>query len=151
MVKKLAALLLIAAPVLAGCRTASPVPAPGTTGGGAPTSSAAVERFLAAARAQDLQALGLIWGTEAGPARATMPREEMERRQVVMLCHLRHDRHRIVDEVALLQGQRRITADLTMGDLTRRTNLTTVPASAGGRYVMAVDLEPLRDLCAARR
>lgn len=151
MSKKLAALLLIAAPVLASCRTTAPVHASGTSGRGAATPVAAVERFLAAARAQDMPAMSLIWGTAAGPARATIPPDELERRQVIMMCHLRHDRHRIVDETSLLQGQRRVTADLTAGDMTRRTNLSVVPATAGGWYVLAVDLEALRDICAARR
>lgn len=151
MLKKLAVLLLVAAPALAGCRTTAPSPSVGKSGAGASTPTAAVERFLAAARAQDITALSLIWGTANGPARATIPKDELERREIIMLCHLRHERHRIVDEVSLLQGQRRVTVDLTAGEMTRRTNLTTIPATGGGWYVLAVDLEPLRDICAARR
>lgn len=151
--KKLVALLLIAAPVLVACRSTAPVQQGGTPlpGGGASSPVAAAELFLAAARAQDLQAMGLIWGTENGPARGTMDPNDMERRQVVMMCHLRHGSHRIVDETSLLQGQRRVTVDLTAGTMTRRTNITAVPAKNGAWYVLAVDLEPLRDICATRR
>lgn len=149
--KKLVALLLVAAPVFAGCRASIPVYQPGTPGGGAVTAAAAAESFLAAARAQDIQALNLIWGTREGPALYTVPNETRERRAVVMLCHLRHDSHRLVDETSLLQGERRVTVEITRGDMTRRTNLTAVPANHGGWYVMAADLEPLRDICAERQ
>lgn len=150
MKKKLAILLLAAAPVFAACGPSAPRSAPVPAGaGGATSSRAAVESFLAAARAQDLQALSLIWGSEAGPARATMSRDELERREIVMLCHLRHDRHAVIEESSLLGTQRRVTVDLMQGTLTRRTNLVTVPSASGAWYVLSVDLEPLQDLCAA--
>ena len=151
MTKKLAILLLIAAPVLAACgskRTGTPVPA-GASGATSPRT--ATEAFLAAAKAQDLQALSLIWGSQAGPARATMPREELERREVVMLCHMRHDTHEILEEGALLGRQRRLVVELTQGKITRRTTIVAEPTSSGAWYVLSVDLEPLQDLCAAGR
>lgn len=149
--KKLAILLLLAAPVVAACGSkpsTTPVPA---GAGGATSPRTAVESFLAAAKAQDLQALSLIWGSEKGPARETMPREELERREIVMLCHLRHDRHEVIEESALLGQQRRITVDVSQGRITRRTNLVAVPAANGAWYVLSVDLEPLQDLCATIR
>lgn len=147
--KKLVALLLLAAPAFVACRSSAPLNA--GQGGGAVTSNAAVDQFLGAARAQDIQAMSLIWGTENGPARTTVPRDQLERRIVSMMCHLRHERYRLVDETTVLQGQRRITVDLTAGNLTRRTNIVTVPANTGGWYVLSADLEPLRDICASRQ
>ena len=153
MLKKLAMLLLLAAPVMTACRTTPPAtrPAVDRASGGATSSSAAVEAFFAAAKAQDIQALSLIWGSEAGPARATLPREELERREIVMLCHLRHDRYAVIAESALLGQQRRVTVDLTQGAQTRRTNLVTVPSATGAWYVLSVDLEPLQQFCASQR
>ncbi|HEU5175047.1 MAG TPA: hypothetical protein VFT96_09870 [Gemmatimonadaceae bacterium] len=151
MTKKLAILLLIAAPVLAACgskRTGAPGPI-GASGATSPRT--ATEAFLAAAKAQDLQALSLIWGSQAGPARATMPREELERREVVMLCHLRHETHEILEEGSLLGQQRRLVVELTQGKITRRTSIVTEPTQSGAWYVLSVDLEPLQDLCAAGR
>lgn len=147
--KKLVALLLIVAPVFAACRASAPMTA--GEGGGAPSPKAAAEQFLAAARAQDIQAMSLIWGTENGPARTTVQADQLERRIVSMMCHLRHDRYRLIDETSVLQGQRRLTVELTAGDLTRRTNLVAIPATAGGWYVLSADLEPLRDICANRQ
>lgn len=154
MMKKLAMLLLLAAPVMTACRTTPSATRPAvdrTGSGGATSSRTAVEGFLAAAKAQDIQALSLIWGSEAGPARATLPREELERREIVMLCHLRHDSYSIIAESALLGQQRRVTVDLTQGARTRRTNLVTVPSATGAWYVLSVDLEPLQQFCASQR
>ncbi len=147
--KKLVALLLIAAPMFVACRSSAPLNA--GQGAGAVSSRAAVEQFLGAARTQDINAMSLIWGTENGPARTTVQRDQLERRIVSMMCHLRHDQYRIVDETSVLQGQRRLTVDLTTSNMTRRTNLVTIPANTGGWYVLSADLEPLRDICANRQ
>lgn len=147
--KKLVALLLIVAPIFVACRASGPVP--GAQGGGAATPRAAVEQFLAAARAQDIRATSLIWGSRVGPATVTVDRDKIERQVVTMHCFLRHDRYAIIDETPVLEGQRRFTVDLTAGPLTRRTNIVTVPADAGGWYVVSTDLEPLRDICANRQ
>jgi len=93
----------------------------------------------------------MVWGTEAGPARATMKPDELEKRELVMMCYLRHDAHRIVEDVPVAGGQRRVTVELSLDALTRRTNLVTLTARDGAWYVQSVDLEPLVDLCAARR
>jgi hypothetical protein len=147
--KKLVALLLIVAPVFAACRASAPMVA--GQGGGAATPRAAVEQFLAAARAQDIRATSLIWGTKDGPASVTVASDKLERQVVTMHCFLRHDRHVVIDETPVLEGQRRFTIDLTAGTITRRTNLVAVPATAGGWYVLSADLEPLRDICANRQ
>ncbi|MDQ3950773.1 MAG: hypothetical protein M3282_10550, partial [Gemmatimonadota bacterium] len=50
----------------------------GNASGGATSARAAVAGFLAAARNEDLQAMALVWGTPAGPARNNIAREELE-------------------------------------------------------------------------
>ena len=149
--KKLVALLLLAAPVFVACRTTTTLQGAGPSGGGATSPRVAAESFLAAAREQNLGAMSAIWGTAEGPARATIEKNELERRQLVMMCHLRHDSHRIVDEAPLPRGLRQIVVELTSGSLTRRTNLEAVPTRNGAWYIQSVDLEPLRDICANRR
>ena len=77
--------------VLAAC-------GPKTTGPltGAPAPRTALEQFLAAVRAQDLQAMSIIWGSEKGPARDLIERRELEKRELVMQCMLSDDRFRIL-------------------------------------------------------
>ena len=59
--------------VVAACSTGGGGGGGAVSGGGQMTGAAssqlAVEQFLAAARAQDLQAFSAIWGSERGPAR----------------------------------------------------------------------------------
>ena len=72
---------------------------PNTTGPltGAPAPRTAIEQFLAAVRAQDLQAMSVIWGSEKGPARDLIERRELEKRELIMQCMLAHERFRILN------------------------------------------------------
>jgi hypothetical protein len=153
--KKLAIALVLAA----ACRGATPQPHSavhpagarfGSSVGGATSARAAVASFLATARNEDLQAMALIWGTAAGPARNTIPQEELEKRELIMMCFLRHDRHQIVSDAGSTGGQRRIEAELQQGTLTRTTAFTVVPSADGRWYVQSFDMEALRDLCAKK-
>ncbi|MGH7621426.1 MAG: hypothetical protein ACREMU_03720, partial [Gemmatimonadaceae bacterium] len=51
---------------------------------GAAAPRLAVEQFMAAARAQDLQAFSAIWGSEKGSARDIVPRDQLEKRELTM-------------------------------------------------------------------
>lgn len=156
--KKLALLLLLVAPMLGACGSggsgsaaaARPAAVPAGTGG-ATSARAAVETFLAAAKAQDVQGMSLIWGSATGPARNAMPKDVLEKREIVMFCYLRHDTYRIVDERAALNDQRRFDVELTLGNRSLRTDLMTVLATDGHWYVLSANLEPLSDHCAAKR
>jgi hypothetical protein len=154
-VKKLALALVL----VAGCRASSPAPAPAVrpagapfarSSGGATTARAAIAAFLAAARSEDLQAMADIWGTAAGPARNTIPRAELEKRELIMMCFLRHDRYQLVSDTESTGGQRRIEAELEQGMLLRTTAFTVVPASDGRWYVQSFDMEALREFCAKK-
>ena len=142
--------LALALVVLAACRSA-----PTTQNGrlsGAPAPRAAVETFLGAVRAQDLQAMSNVWGSERGPARDIIPdRAELEKRELVMQCYLTHDKFRILqDSPGQKDHQREIRVELTKGDITRATKFTTVRGPAERWYVLEADLEPGKDLCASR-
>lgn len=115
---------------------------------GAATPALAVQRFLAAARAQDLQALSLAWGSTRGPARDVVPRDQIERRELIMICYLTHDSYTIRGENAATEGRRAFTVELRRGPVARRTTMTTVKGPANRYYVGDVALEPLSDLCA---
>jgi hypothetical protein len=153
--KKLAVLLVLAA----ACHAAPPTPgavqpagaplAAGTVGGAA-SPRAAVASFLGAVHAEDLQALASVWGTAAGPARNTIPRDELEKRELIMMCFLRHDRYRLTSDAESTGGQRRIEVEVTLQDITRSTSFITVPGAGGRWYVQSFDMEAVREICAKK-
>ena len=115
---------------------------------GAPTPALAVERFMAAAKAQDLQALSVTWGTAKGPARSVVPRDQIERRELIMICYLTHDSYSVQAENPAPEGRRAFSVELRRGPIARKTTLTTVKGPSNRYYVSDVALEPLSDLCA---
>jgi hypothetical protein len=128
-----------------------PAGAPFASGsGGAPTPRTAVAAFLAAARNEDLQAMAALWGTPAGPARNTIPRDELEKRELIMMCYLRHDRYSLVSDAESTSSQRRIEVELEQGMLIRTAAFMVVPGTDKRWYVQSFDLEALRDFCAKR-
>jgi hypothetical protein len=114
---------------------------------GAPAPRTAVEQFLAAVRAQDLQAMSIIWGSEKGPARDLIDRVQLEKRELVMQCMLAHERFRVLTEAPGQAGKRIFRVELTRGPITRATNFTTVQGPSERWYVESADLEPVKDLC----
>lgn len=121
-----------------------PVTAPAAQNGPRP----ALDAFLAAVRAQDLQAMSNAWGDKDGSVRESkkMGREEVERRELILMCYFRHDTYRVLGDSPSTDGERILQVELTKGTLTRTTNfyLTT----DGSRwYVRNADMEPVRDLC----
>jgi hypothetical protein len=66
--------------------------------GPAPTSvNEALTKFLSAVKANDLTALGNVWGTERGPASGWMKPTEMHQRLTVIQLYLNHSGYRIID------------------------------------------------------
>jgi hypothetical protein len=131
--------------------TVRPAGAPfGVGSGGATSARAAVAGFLAAARNEDLQAMAVHWGTAAGPARNTIQRDELEKRELIMICFLRHDRYQLVSDTESTGGHRRIQVELEKGMLIRTTAFIVVPAHDGRWYVQSFDMEAVRQFCAKR-
>jgi hypothetical protein len=118
---------------------------------GAASYQLAVEQFLAAARAQDLQAFSAIWGSERGPARDIVDRSQLEKRELTMMCYLTHDRYEIGGDVTPKPGEHDYTLELTRGTQTRETKLTTVQGPSDRWYVLDVQLAPLKDLCSGQQ
>jgi hypothetical protein len=142
--------LLLLGLLLAGAcstRTVS-VPEPASTQGARP----ALAEFLAAVRSQDLQAMSGAWGDRDGAVRDNkkMTREEMEQRELLLMCYFRHDSYRIVGETPGTNGERVMAVELTKGTLKRTTNFYLTQ----GRdrwYVRSADIEPVRELCQERK
>ena len=117
-----AALILVALTAVA-CHNA---PRGGVDQPGAATPQLAVQNFLAAAKAQNLQSLALAWGTDKGPARDVVDKSQIERRELIMMCYLNHDTYRIRGEGPGQLGRRTYTVDLNRSGMVRTTTLTTV-------------------------
>jgi len=143
-VHRSAALILVALAAVA-CHNA---PRGGLDQPGAATPQLAVQNFLAAAKAQNLQSLATAWGTDKGPARDVVDKSQIEKRELIMICYLNHDSYRVRGEGPGEEGRRNFTVDLNRGGLVRTTTITTVAGPAQRYYVEQAALEPLTDLCA---
>jgi hypothetical protein len=143
--------MLVVLFAVTACSRATTIETPST--GVRPTGPRpALEAFLAAVRAQDLQAMAGAWGDKDGSVRDSnkIPREDVERRELIMMCYFRHDRYRVLGEQPATGGERVMQVELTKGTLSRTTNFFLV--NAGDRwYVRTADLEPVKDLCAQRK
>ena len=147
--------LLIGFLMLAACTTRTTVsPAPTTTRGGTVSASSArpaPDAFLAAIRSKDLQALGANWGDKDGPIQDSkrISRDELEKRELLLMCYFSHDSYTVLDDQAAAGGERKLTVRLTKGTLSRTTDflLTSAPERW---YVRSGNIEPVRDLCSRK-
>jgi len=152
--------LIIGLALAAGCRSGSTMsatpPTPhsakgGSNATGAPNGRDAVVQFLAAVKAQDLQALGGIWGGPDGPARDNWSMDELQKRELVMLCYLKFDSYEIVGDAPTTKGDRTYSVNMKLKDLSH-TGLFTVTRAGSGRYYMqSVDnFQLFQDFCGAK-
>lgn len=148
-------ILLATACASSPARTATapqPAVAPAGNATGAADARGAVLSFLDAGKNGDLQALSAVWGSSAGSVRdaGTIPRDEMEKRELVMLCYLSHDSHQIVSDAQAPNDERVLSAQLRRGPLTRTANFYAVAGPNGRWYVRAFDMEALTDFCKSK-
>ena len=145
-VKKLAVVALLA---VAACHRQVRVGSALTsnTPGGA-TPREAVQLFMSAAKAQDIQAISNVWGTAAGPARSTMDKTELEMREIILMCYLAHDSYHVLGEAPGVNGERVLAVEVKYQDLTRSTNFYATRGPASRWYVARFDNIALQDICA---
>jgi hypothetical protein len=148
-VKKLAIVLLL---VVAACQKRPVVvtTAPNVNDPGAASAREAVTKFMGAAKAQDLQAFATVWGTTAGPARSTIPADELEKRMIVLMCHLKHDSFRILNEAPAENQERVFTVESKYRDLTRTANFFAVAGPANRWYVRTFESAKFQEFCQRR-
>jgi hypothetical protein len=137
-VKRIALLLVFAA----ACRTV-PVQEVPMTGGANPRD--AVERFLAGARAQDIQAIGAVFGNDQGPLRDHADRTTIERQLLIQLQCLRHDKSVISAPARGEGGTQVFTVDLTQGTLTASPHFTVVRGPSNRWYVEIFEITVLQN------
>ena len=152
--KKLAIVLLV---VAAAChrkvvvQTAPPGTVDVNTAGSA-TPRDALQKFLAAAKAQDVQALGKAMGSADGPLIATQPQDQVEMRAVIMFCYLHHDSYTITREIAASGGDRIVTAELKYKTVTRSADFITARGKPNNLwYVKQFEPTQLNEICAASK
>ncbi len=126
----------------------APVPLTGTMSGAA-TSRDAVDGFMRAVKAQDLQTMAAIWGTSRGPARDQLDREQLEKRLIIIQCKLDHEVWSYAEERPrlLAGGKQDFRVRLKQKNAEAVTSFTTILAADGRWYVEIVDLEPLGEFC----
>jgi hypothetical protein len=125
--------------------TSTPSGAVGVTGGA--TTTEAIAGFMAAAKAEDLQAVGRFWGDPDGLTRDKWPRSEFEMRAFYIVKCLRHDRYAVLNEGNAAGGRRVAVVQLVKGVLNKQTNFKLVRGKDGRWLVENVELEPLTQIC----
>jgi hypothetical protein len=150
-VKRYVAVLVLLAACTSAAQqhTETPLSPVSSNVAGADTPKQAVQEFLAAAHAQDLKAMALVWGTNNGPARDVVEHSQLEKRELIMQCYVTHDTFTVLSEVQGEKGARVLSVSLTKGQFSRQSKFTAVQAHDARWYVEDVQLEPLKDLCAA--
>lgn len=133
--------------LLAGCRRAVGGPEPG-----AAASQLAVQQFLNAARAGDLQAMSAVFGNEVSPLRDRASGQEVEQRMMILVCHLKHDAAKIGLAQAGQNGRTVHRVELTQGSKSASPVFTTIRNAKTGRwFVEEFELAAVRDFCGTPR
>lgn len=142
--------LLLAAACARKAEVSSPAPsttppAVGTVGGATPAE--AVAMILAAAKAEDLQAVGAVWGDTEGLTREKWPRSEFEMRAFYLAKCLRNDRYQLVSEGTTADNRRIANVRITKGAEMALTTFKLVIGKNGRWLVENAELAPLTRIC----
>ena len=132
--------------LLAACSSATQSANTGALTGAA-TAQLAVEQFLKAVNAKDIQAMSTMFGTNKGPARETMDRTELEKRLVILACYFTHDTARILGEDPGTGGHREVRVEVKKGNMTRQTTFYAIQGPGRRWYVDNMDIAAVRDFC----
>jgi hypothetical protein len=114
---------------------------------GGSTPRMAVEQFLAAVRAQDIQAMSVVFGTSRGPARDNMDRTELEKRLIILQCYFNHDQYRILNENPGEDNHRVFSVELTRNRLTKTPHFYTVRGPNNRWFVDNMEIAAVREFC----
>ncbi|MDP9176950.1 MAG: hypothetical protein M3O61_04650 [Gemmatimonadota bacterium] len=114
---------------------------------GASTPRLAVEQFLTAVRAQDLQAMSVVFGTSSGPSRDNMEREQLDKRLIILQCYFNHDKSRMLGETPGEGGHRIFTVELTRGRLTKAPRFYAIKGPRDRWFVDNMEIAAVREFC----
>ncbi len=127
-------------PLAAACATLR-----GGSNAGAESPTAAIQRFLDAAKRRDLAAMEQVWGTANGAASKTMPRKELERRELIMMQCLHHEKATLGVAGPDVGGRLKVPVQLTVGVQRAAPMFTVVPAMGNRWFVENFDIDELRN------
>ena len=133
--------------LLAACSTGTRTAANNGELTGGASAQLAVQSFLRAVNAKDLQAMSTVFGTKDGPARETMDRTELEKREIILACYFNHDTNRIIGENQGIGGHREVRVELKKGNLSRQTTFYAIQGPGRRWYVDNMDIASVRDFC----
>jgi hypothetical protein len=105
---------------------------------------AVVAAFLHAVKANDLDRLGTLWGTERGPAATWMPADELKKRLTVIQKYLNYDGYRVVDGPLAVGGhdnERTFRVELERQSCNVVVPLDLIQAKTGQWLVIDAHLE----------
>ncbi len=91
--------------------------------------------------------MSTVFGTKDGPARSTMDRTELEKREIILACYFNHDASRVLGEASGRDSHREVRVELSKGNLRRETTFYTVKGPGGRWYVDNMDIASVRDFC----
>lgn len=116
---------------------------------GAPTARDAATMFVGAAQAQDLQAMGAVWGSSQGAARDNMDRGQLDQRLVILQPCYAHDRAQVLDELLGSSAtERTVRIQLTRGTQTKTLNFKVVRGPSNRWYVEDTNYDAVQaDFC----
>lgn len=123
-----------------GCRSMGR----GTPAAGATSPSVAIDRFIAAANAQDVQALLGAWGDEQGARldRSSSPAERTqdERSAIILICHLRNSTYKIGDSTPVAGDRTVFDVAMSQGTAHATVRFTVASTPAHRFFVADFDL-----------
>jgi len=112
----------------------------------------AVTQFMGAVKANDLDRMGRLWGSERGPAVTYMKPDVLKKRVQVLQIYLAHDGYRVLEGPQPVPGkdnQRNYRIELQRRECNVTTSLDVVRANNGGWLVYNVDLANLANPASA--
>jgi hypothetical protein len=98
-------------------------------------------------KAQDIQAMSVLFGTSNGPSRDNMNRDELEKRLVILQCYFNHDKFRILSESPGESGHRVLEVELSRDGNLRTPNFYAVPGPSNRWYIDNMEIAAVRDFC----
>lgn len=104
---------------------------------------------MAAAKLQSVQGLSMWWGDANGPSRDAMEKDQLEKRELIMLKCLKHDRYDVVGDAPTEGGARDVVVNMIYHESASTTHMTVVAGPQNRWYVQSVDLTPLHSVCVA--
>lgn len=105
---------------------------------------ATVDGFLAAVKANDINRMAQLWGTDKGPAASTMDPTELTQRLSVIQKYLAHTGYRIVDGPTSVPASPRLRTyriELQRSNCTRVLPMDLIFSRTGSWVVYDVHLE----------